>query len=86
MARKRVDAVPTGVGNETVVLWKAPRPLSNDEHEQLATKLRLEQEHSDVKIVLVPYSVDVEIQSAADVPEKTTDNSLNDETGSADDE
>ncbi|AIQ17065.1 hypothetical protein H70357_10635 [Paenibacillus sp. FSL H7-0357] len=49
--------------SETVLLWKATRELSAEEHEQLASKLRLEQEHAGIKIVLVPLSVDVELST-----------------------
>lgn len=47
--------------SETVLLWKATRELSAEEHEQLSVKLRKEQEHSGIIIVLVPLSVDVEV-------------------------
>lgn len=46
---------------ETVLLWKATRELSAEEHEQLSNKLRLEQEHAGIKIVLVPLSVNIEV-------------------------
>jgi len=45
---------------ETVVLWKATKPLSAEEHAIVASMVRSEQEHSGVKIILVPYSVDAE--------------------------
>lgn len=51
---------------ETVLIWKATMPLSENEHEQLSAKLRYEQEKSGVKIILVPYSVEVEPASAVD--------------------
>lgn len=65
MAKKTQAAKIEGVdlsnqASETVLLWKATRELSAEEHEQLSIKLRQEQEHSGIKIVLVPLSVDVE--------------------------
>jgi len=63
MARKKTEAEPAGeikVNGETILLWKANRPLSQAEHEQLSEKLRFEQAKSGVKIVLVPFSVDAE--------------------------
>lgn len=65
MAKKTQAAKIEGVdlsnqASETVLLWKATRELSAEEHEQLSIKLRKEQEHSGIKIVLVPLSVDVE--------------------------
>lgn len=47
------------IGGETVVLWKATRPMNSAEHEQLSQKLRFESEQCGVKVVLVPFSVDV---------------------------
>lgn len=65
MAKKTQAAKIEGVdlsnqASETVLLWKATRELSAEEHEQLSVKLRQELEHSGIKIVLVPLSVDVE--------------------------
>lgn len=65
MAKKTQAAKIEGVdlsnqASQTVLLWKATRELSAEEHEQLSIKLRQEQEHSGIKIVLVPLSVDVE--------------------------
>lgn len=66
MAKKTQAAKIEGVdlsnqASETVLLWKATRELSAEEHEQLSVKLRQEQEHSGIKIVLVPLSVDAEV-------------------------
>lgn len=47
------------IGGETVVLWKATRPMNSAEHEQLSQKLRFESEQSGVKVVLAPFSVEV---------------------------
>lgn len=49
------------VCDNKVLIWKANCPLSEVEHEQLSAKLRFEHEQSGVKIVLVPYSVTVEV-------------------------
>ncbi|AIQ26956.1 hypothetical protein P40081_01080 [Paenibacillus sp. FSL P4-0081] len=66
MAKKTQAAKIEGVdlsnqASETVLLWKATRELSAEEHEQLSIKLRQEQEHAGIKIVLVPLSVDAEV-------------------------
>jgi len=65
MARKNAKLVEgiqleNGQGQQ-VMVWKATIPLSVEEHEQLAAKLQMEQERSGVKIIFVPYSVDVEV-------------------------
>lgn len=44
-----------------VVLWRANRPLNEEQHEELVRKLKAEQTRSGLEILLVPYSVDVEI-------------------------
>lgn len=60
---KKQDAVKIeATGTDSIVLWKATRPLTQDEHEQLSQKLRHEQEQSGVKVILVPFSVEVEIK------------------------
>lgn len=51
---KVVAAVP-------VVIWRANRPLTEEQHAELANKLRAEQSHTGVEIMLVPNSVDPEI-------------------------
>ncbi|WP_379135994.1 hypothetical protein [Paenibacillus sp. sgz500958] len=66
MAKKtqatKIDGIESStLTGETLVLWKATRELSAEEHEQLSNKLRMEQEHAGIKIVLVPLSVDVEV-------------------------
>ncbi|WP_375104640.1 hypothetical protein ACDZ28_10740 [Paenibacillus sp. RS8] len=66
MAKKlqatKIDGVEVStLTGETVLLWKATRELSEVEHEQLSIKLKQEQEHSGIKIILVPLSVDVEV-------------------------
>jgi hypothetical protein len=60
MPRKKtaVDAEVVSTG-EAVVVWKAKRPLTTTEHEQLSHKLRFEEEQSGVKIVLMPHVCDV---------------------------
>jgi hypothetical protein len=65
MARKNAKQVESihlqNSKGEQVMVWKATIPLSVEEHAQLATKLQMEQERSGVKIILVPYSVDVDM-------------------------
>ncbi|WP_202113011.1 hypothetical protein [Paenibacillus sp. MMS18-CY102] len=68
MARKQVKQVPDAEllndDGEKVVFFKATMPLNEEEHAGLAEKIRQEQEHSGLKIVLVPYSVDLIIANA----------------------
>lgn len=63
-AVEKVDDVKSG--GEIVVLWKATRPLSTTEHEQLSEKLRAESSLSGVKIVLAPFSVEASITEPQD--------------------
>ncbi|MEC0370880.1 hypothetical protein [Paenibacillus chibensis] len=63
-AVEKVDEVKTGDG--IVVLWKANRPLSSTEHEQLSEKLRAESSLSGLRIVLAPFSVDASITGPED--------------------
>lgn len=68
---KRKPATPdaeqvTGVDlstDMTVIIWKATRPLTVDEHETLSAKLRFESQESGIPIVLVPFSVEAETAS-----------------------
>ncbi|WP_208652575.1 hypothetical protein [Paenibacillus lautus] len=55
------------VGEEVLVIWKANRPLSITEHEQLSEKIRFESDRSGARIVLAPFSVEVavDVQEAA---------------------
>ncbi|MBO7747359.1 hypothetical protein I8J29_24545 [Paenibacillus sp. MWE-103] len=69
MARKvkaeKIDALQAeNAAGETVILFKATVPLNAAEHADLAEKIRQEQEHSGMKIILVPYSVEVSIAAA----------------------
>lgn len=65
MGRAKAKAITaeqiTNPAGETVLLWKATMPLSDSEHEHLSNRLRFEQEHSGVKIILVPYPVEAEV-------------------------
>ncbi|MDP4095468.1 hypothetical protein OIN60_01505 [Paenibacillus sp. P96] len=63
MARKKSDAekLVTVQATVPVVIWRANRPLSEQQHEDLARKLQAEQERTGVKVMLAPNSVDVEI-------------------------
>lgn len=45
--------------DQSVLLFKANRPLTVQEHEELSQKLRHEEENTGLKIVLVPFSLDV---------------------------
>ena len=45
--------------DQTVLLLKATRPLTVQEHQELSQKLRYEEEQTGLKIVLVPFTLDV---------------------------
>ncbi|MDP4158388.1 MAG: hypothetical protein Q8911_01310 [Bacillota bacterium] len=45
--------------DETIIVFKATRPLTESEHEQLSQKVRYENEKSGVKVVLMPYTCEV---------------------------
>jgi len=49
------------VETETVVIFKVNRPLMPHEYDELEQRVRQENEKSGLKIVIAPYSVDVEI-------------------------
>lgn len=53
-----------------VVIWRANKALTEEQHEEVARKLQVEQERSGLKIMLVPNSVDVEM--GAVLEEQTT--------------
>lgn len=93
MAKKtpatKIDGIEVAaITGETVLLWKATRELSAEEHEQLASKVRFEQEHAGIKIVLVPLSVDVEltIQTPADTAAEPTAEPVAEQDADPDDE
>lgn len=44
---------------DKVLVFKASRPLTEEEHKQLSEKLRFEEEKSGVKIVLMPFSCEM---------------------------
>ncbi|MBU5670255.1 hypothetical protein [Paenibacillus brevis] len=85
MSRKTKDAeqvitVQTAV---PVVIWKVKRPLNEQQHEELARKLQIEQERSGLKVMLVPHSVDAEIGAALEDQQVATED---DQTPSSGDE
>ena len=45
--------------DQSVLFLKANRPLTVQEHEELSRKLRYEEENTEIKIVLVPFSLDI---------------------------
>lgn len=64
MAKGKVAAaekIATVQAAVPVVIWRVNRPLNEDQHAELARKLRVEQEKTGVEIMLVPNSVDIEI-------------------------
>jgi hypothetical protein len=55
---QQIDKIENG--NETILVFRALKALTDVEHEQLSGKIRFEEERSGVKIVLMPYSCDFE--------------------------
>ena len=49
------------VETETIVIFKVNRPLMPHEYDELEQRVRQENEKSGLKIVIAPYSVDVEL-------------------------
>jgi hypothetical protein len=71
-AEKVTDVDLSTQEDMTVIIWKATRPLTIEEHEHLSAKLRYESKESGIPIVLVPYSVDAE-EGAVALNEGETD-------------
>lgn len=59
--RKEAEKLITVQAAVPVVIWRATRPLSQEQHQALAKKIELEQERSGLKVMLVPYSVSPEL-------------------------
>lgn len=47
--------------SKTIIIFKVNRALMDHEYDELEKRVRQENEKSGLKIVLAPYSVDVEI-------------------------
>lgn len=67
MTKKKIkhEGVEEIAEKNDTVFFKAKRPLTEDEHKLLSDWIRYEAEKSDVKIVLVPFSVDVEVDGGS---------------------
>lgn len=62
-----VSGVDHGTKDEqTIILWKVTRPITTKEHMYLSNKLRHEAEKSGQNIILVPYSVEAEVQQSVE--------------------
>ena len=58
--RKKSDELAEkAVEKEEVVIFRAKKKLTTDEHKQLSEKVRFENEKSGLKIVLMPSSCEV---------------------------
>lgn len=56
-----VEGTENVAQTETVVVFKVNRLLMDHEYDELEKRVRQENEKSGMKIVIAPYSVDVEI-------------------------
>ncbi len=45
--------------DETILVFRATRPMDDGEHKQLSEKLKFEENNSGIKIVLMPYSCEL---------------------------
>jgi hypothetical protein len=70
--RKEKEIIETVKELTDIIVVQAKRPLTEAEHEMISNKLKLEQEATGIKIVLIPYSVELEKDSEDDskVPEE----------------
>ncbi|OIJ12661.1 hypothetical protein BKP37_12730 [Anaerobacillus alkalilacustris] len=58
--RKKTDElVEKIIEKEDAIFFRATKPLSTQEHEQLSEKIRYENEKTGLDIVLVPFSCEV---------------------------
>lgn len=85
--KKDVEKLITVQTAVPVVIWRANRPLTEQQHEELARKLQIEQERTGLKVMLVPNSVETEIVVSVDEQQtvQTTDISQQ-ESGTDEDE
>jgi len=51
--------------DQTVLVWKATRPMTEAEHQSLSAKLRYEARQTGLNIVLIPYSVEESIDNGS---------------------
>lgn len=59
--KKAVEKIITIQTATPVLVWKATSPLTEQQHEELSRKLRHEQEHTGIEMVLIPHSVDANL-------------------------
>ncbi|MDP4144156.1 MAG: hypothetical protein Q8936_06670 [Bacillota bacterium] len=57
--KKTIDEAVEIKQDEAVIYFKANRPLTTQEHKNLHEKIEIEMEKSGLKIILVPFLVDV---------------------------
>jgi hypothetical protein len=53
------EAIEQSIGKQIILVFKVTRPVTDREFEIIETRLRNQEEKSGVKIVLMPYSVDL---------------------------
>lgn len=70
--KKEAEKLVTVQAAVPVIIWRANRPLNETQHDDLVRKLKAEEKRTGVEILLVPYSVDVEV--AAELKEQQPDN------------
>ena len=69
-----IKVVKKEVKKDTVIVFKASRPLSKKEHDQLSEKVRSESEKSGVKAILMPYSCEISADVIDDVIDDVIEN------------
>lgn len=81
--KKDVEKLVTVQAAVPVVIWRVNRPLTEQQHQELARKLRAEQERSGLKVLLVPNSVDLVFGASLEEQQvnQTPDEAVKDESG-----
>lgn len=54
-----------------VIVWRANRPMNDEQYDALKTRLQAAEAHTGVKVMLVPHSVDVEV--SAEISDQPTE-------------
>jgi hypothetical protein len=57
--KKQIEGATEVQKTDTIIYFKANRGLTTEEHEALSEKLRFEKESTGLKIILVPFLLDI---------------------------